>query len=103
MSVNPVLAMTGPFAPGKDMTLTLFDGSTVAVPGVTKDAPATPGEVGAAWADSGRQVWIGFDGDPDQIEYITVGMERFRAVFRERIASPMGWNTVRVVLQDFAS
>ena len=71
-----------------------------------KAASASPGEVEAAWADSGPVAWVNYSGDPQEIEFldyadpVTDEAVRRRAIFRERVSGSLGWQTVRVVLQE---
>ena len=103
---NPVLAETGDFATSIPVTLTLYSGTTVSTRGVVKAASSSPDEVEAAWADSGPVAWVNYSGDPQEIEFldyddpVTDEAVRRRAIFRERISGSLGWQTVRVVLQE---
>ena len=102
---NPVIDSAGAFSRSVPVTLTLYSGTTVSTRGVVKAASASPGEVESAWADSGPVAWVNYSGDPDQIEFldyddpVTDDAVRRRAVFRERVAGSLGWQTVRVVMQ----
>ena len=103
---NPVIDSAGDFSLSVPVTVTLYNGSTVATRGVVKAASASPGEVVAAWADSGPVAWVNYSGDPEQIEFldytdpVTDEAARRRAVFRERVSGSLGWQTVRVVLHE---
>ena len=86
--------MQAPGSPSQEMTLTLFSGASVIVRGVAGDAETSVGEVGAAWSQSGPAVWIGWDGDPKEIESVQYNDPQRD----QRVAGALGWDTIRIIL-----
>ena len=85
----------------------LFDGTRPdATRGVVRNAPVTPAESEAAWADAGPLAWFGYTGDPDDLAYleytdpITDAAQRRRVIYRERQSGALAFDTVFAVMQD---
>ena len=102
MTIDPVLAYAGPESTSFDVLVILFDGTAATVPGVLRNFDTSAGEAGAAFADAGPVLWIAYNGDVGQIDFVqyvepaTGRLLHRRVTKRERTSS--NYNTVKLNL-----
>ena len=102
MTTDPVLAYAGPESTSFDVLVILFGGDAATVRGVLRNFDTSAGEAGAAFADAGPVLWIAYNGDVGQIEfvqYVEPATDRFlhrRVTKRERTSG--NFNTVKLHL-----
>ena len=102
MATDPVLSYAGPESTSFDVLAMLYAGDAVTVRGVLRNFDTSAGEAGAAFADAGPVLWIGYNNDPSQIEfvqYIEAATERLlhrRVTKRQRTSG--NFNTVKLHL-----
>ena len=102
MATDPVLSYAGPESTSFDVLAMLYAGDAVTVRGVLRNFDTSAGEAGAAFADAGSVLWIGYNNDPSQIEFVqyiepAVGRLLHRRVTkRERTSG--NFNTVKLHL-----
>ena len=102
MTIDPVLAYAGPESTSFDVLVILYDGTAATVRGVLRNFETSAGEAGAAFADAGPVLWVSFDGDVGQIEFVQYtepGTDRTlhrRITKRERTSG--NYNTVKLNL-----
>ena len=102
MTTDPVLAYAGPESTSFDVLVILFGGDAATVRGVFRNFDTSAGEAGAAFADAGPVLWIAYNGDVGQIEfvqYVEPATDRFlhrRVTKRERTSG--NFNTVKLHL-----
>ena len=53
-----------------DVLVMLYAGDAVTVRGVLRNFDTSAGEASAAFADAGPVLWIGYNSDPSQIEFV---------------------------------
>ena len=100
MTTDPVLAYAGPESTSFDVLAILFGGNAATVRGVLRNFDTSAGEAGAAFADAGPVLWIAYNGDVGQIEfvqYIEPATDRLmhrRVTKRERTSG--NYNTVKL-------
>ena len=63
---NPALRQRG-----QDIEIVLFDGSAAFVKGVVRNAETSAGESTQPFGDFGPIAWLDFDGDGQQIEFVS--------------------------------
>ena len=102
MTADPVLAYAGPESTSFAELVILYNGSAVSVRGVLRNFDTSAGEAGAAFADAGPVLWIAYNNDPGQIEfveYVEAATDRLmhrRVTKRERFSG--NFNTVKLHL-----
>ena len=102
MATDPTLAYAGPESMSFAVLVILYSGDAVSVRGVLRNFDTSAGEAAAAFADAGPVLWIGYNNDPGQIEfveYVEPATERLlhrRATKRERTSG--NFNTVKLHL-----
>ena len=102
MTTDPVLAYAGPESTSFDVLAILFAGNAVTVRGVLRNFDTSAGEAGAAFADAGPVLWIAYNGDVGQIEFVeyveaaTGRLLHRRVTKRERTSGR--FNTVKLHL-----
>ena len=107
MTIDPVLAYAGPESTSFDVLVIRFDGTAATVRGVLRNFATSAGEAGAPFTDAGPVLWIAFDGDVGQIEfvqYIEPGTGRLlhrRVTKRERTSG--NYTTVKLNLSSEAT
>ena len=107
MTIDPVLAYAGPESTSFDVLMILYNGDAATVRGVLRNFDTSAGDAGAAYADAGPVLWIAFDGDPSQIEFVrytepATGERLHRRVTkRERVSG--NYNTVKLHLSQDAT
>ena len=99
---DPVLAYAGPESRSFDVLVILFGGDAATAPGVLRNFDTSAGEASAAFADAGPVLWIAYNGDVGQIEFVqyiepaTGRLLHRRVTKRERVSAI--WNTVKLHL-----
>ena len=107
MPDDPALAYSGPESRSIDVLAILFNGDAVSVRGVIANAETSVGEAAQAFGDFGPLAWLGYDGDPAEIEfvqYVEVATGRTlhrRVTKRERTSH--NYNTVKIHLSHSAT
>ena len=102
MTTDPVLAYAGPESTSFAVLVILFAGTAANVRGVLRNFDTSAGEAGAAFADAGPVLWIAYNGDMGQIEFVeyveaATGRRLHRRVTkRERTSG--NFNTVKLHL-----
>ena len=102
MTADPVLAYAGPESTSFAVLVILYNGSAVSERGVLRNFDTSAGEAGAAFADAGPVLWIAYNGDVGQIEFVeyvepaTARHLHRRVTKRERISG--NFNTVKLHL-----
>ena len=102
MTIDPVLAYAGPESRSFDVLVILFSGDAATVPGVLRNFDTSAGEASAAFADAGPVLWIAYNGDMGQIEFVqyvepaTGRLLHRRVTKRERTSG--NYNTVKLHL-----
>ena len=102
MTTDPVLAYAGPESTSFDVLAILFDGNAATVRGVLRNFDTSAGEASAAFADAGPVLWIAYNGDVGQIEfvqYVEPATDRLlhrRVIKRERTSG--NFNTTKLHL-----
>ena len=107
MTTDPVLAYAGPESTSFDVLAILFAGNAVTVRGVLRNFDTSAGEASAAFADAGPVLWIAYNGDVGQIQFVeyiepATGLSLYRRVTkRERVSG--NFNTVKMNLSTEAA
>ena len=107
MAIDPVLAYDGPGSRAADMSAILFSGDAVTVRGVIANAETSASEASQPFGDFGAVVWLAYDGDPAQIEFVeysepaTGALLHRRVIKRERVSG--NYNTVKAHLSADAT
>ena len=70
MTTDPVLAYAGPESRSFDVLVILFGGDAATVRGVLRNFDTSAGEASAAFADAGPVLWIAYNGDVGQIDFV---------------------------------
>ena len=102
MTIDPVLAYAGPESTSFDVLVILYGGDAATVRGVLRNFDTSAGEAGAAFADAGPVLWIAYDGDQSQIDFVqytesgTGRLLHRRVTKRERTSTT--FNTVKLHL-----
>ena len=102
MTIDPVLAYAGPESRSIDVLVILYSGDATTVRGVLRNFDTSAGEASAPFADAGPVLWIGYNNDPGQIDfvqYVEPATERHlhrRVTKRERTSG--NYNTVKLHL-----
>ena len=106
MPDDPTLAYAGPESRSIDVLVILFNGDAGTVRGVITNAETSVGEAAQAFGDFGPILWIAFNGDVGQIEFVQyrepgTGRSLHRRVTkRERTSG--NFNTVKLHLSQDA-
>ena len=99
MTDDPGIAYAGPESRSFEVIVIAFDGSATVARGVIANLDTSAGEAGQPYAMAGAVLWIAYDGDAGQIEFVQyseAGSSRTlhrRAIKSERVSSR--WNTVK--------
>ena len=102
MTTDPVLAYAGPESTSFDVLVILYNGDAATERGVLRNFDTSAGEAGAAFADAGPVLWIAYNGDVEQIDFVqyvepaTGRLLHRRVTKRERISG--NFNTVKLHL-----
>ena len=102
MTTDPVLAYAGPESTSFDVMVILYGGDAATVRGVLRNFDTSAGEAGAAFANAGPVLWIAYNGDVGQIDfvqYVEPATDRHlhrRVTKRERTSG--NFNTVKLHL-----
>ena len=70
MTDDPSIAYSGPEAGSIPVLAILFSGDAVDVRGVVANLETTTGEAAQAFGDFGPILWVAFNGDVGQIEFV---------------------------------
>ena len=107
MADDPALTYRGVESTSQDILVVLFSGAAVTVRGVLVNFETSAGEASAPFANSGPVMWVAYDGDEKQIEFVqysgaaTGRLLHRRVIKAERVSSQ--WNTVKLNLVSEAT
>ena len=102
MATDPVISCAGPESTSFEVLVMLYIGEAVRVRGVLRNFDTSAGEASAPFADAGSVLWISYNNEPGQIEfveYVEPATERRlhrRVTKRERTSG--NFNTVKLHL-----